>query len=108
MHIISNEVDCMQDCRSWEGRGGNIPPFRFWKISFWGKIMPNTLLLPFLRPRYIVAYITPMKLQSCRNRWGQILKNQATNLNQGKLIMPTISILAPLPHGFSNLPTALS
>ena len=73
--------------------------------------MPTTLLLP-LPDRFLdlptalvcMAYITPMKLQACRNRWGRFWKTRQPYLNKGKLIMPTILTLAPFPH----LPTALS
>ena len=48
MHIISNEVDCMQDCRS---QGGEWSPLQIFADYLTlshsgGKIMPTTLLLP--------------------------------------------------------------
>ena len=116
MHIISNEVDCMQDCRSREGLGGQCSPLQIFADNLTlthsgGEIIPTTLLLPyplniqtFLRSRYVVAYINTMKLQGRRNRWGRFWKTRQPYLNKGKLIMPTILTLAPFPH----LPTALS
>ena len=50
MHIISNEVDCMQDCRSRERLEGQWAPFQIFVDNltlshYGGKIMPTTLLL---------------------------------------------------------------
>ena len=96
MHIISNEVDCMQDCRSREGLEGQWSPLQIFADNLTlshsgGKFMPTTLLLPLPArfsdlPTALVCSGIHYSHEAAglSEPVGQILKDQATLSQQGE------------------------